>query len=144
MAASGVVLRGGEAIQPAEACGWGGPTIVDLTTFDPAIVGDRDGLLYEPDVHGFGGPCDDCAHKELLAEWSVYLKEAVTAKDWERVLFQATPLELQAISARLAGKATTGPKAFDASSLFKGPPALRDKLRGAVAFVELARGIEPF
>lgn len=143
VAGSGVALHG-PRVQPAEACGWFGPTYVELTTFDPDIAGNASGLYYNPDMHGFGGACEDCSRKALVAEWAAYLKEAVTAKDWEAILYDATPIELSQISAKLAGKAQTGPKKFESSSIWKGTAAAKDKLKSAVALVELARSLEPF
>src|SRR6185503_15653406 len=61
----------------AEACGGFGPSIFELTTFDPAVVGEPwDGLAFDPFVAGFGGGCsDDCATKAMVGDWLGYLKD---------------------------------------------------------------------
>ncbi len=125
-----------------DACGFFGPTLSDVTTFDPGVLGDPDGLDFQPWLHGFGGTCDDCGRKAMLADWGAFLKEAVSQADWSKVLFEATPQELEGLKSRLAGKTTTAPKGFEKSSLWAVPGA-KDKLRAAIDFVILARAIEP-
>ncbi len=130
--------------QRADACGWSGPTIEDLTTFDPGVVRDPawDRLHFDPFVAGFGGLCEDCARTAMLADWQGYLKDAVTAADWEQVLYQASTADLTAIAARLAGKTRVAPKGFERSTLWN-RPAARKKLAAAIRLVALARRVEP-
>jgi hypothetical protein len=110
----------------AHACGWSGPDISEMTTFDPKVLGDPtwDGLYYDPFVEGFGGVCDDCLKKAMVTDWLGHLNGAVTAKQWERLLFRASRGELAAFAN------TVG-------------PAQREKVRAALAFVDLARRVEP-
>ena len=136
-----VALRG----EQADACGggdWFG--ITELTTFDPKVLGESsfDGLEYDPFVSGYGGPCTDCSTKAMLADWQGYLT-SVTPADWEKVLVHSTEPELAGIQQRLAGKTRTGPKGYEQSSLWKAPAA-KDKLIGALGFVQLVRRVEPF
>lgn len=144
LAAACVVLRG----EPADACGWGGPVIEDLTTFDPRVLDDAGdaGLYYDPFTSGWGNPCSDCARAAMLEDWQGYLGDAVTSADWSAVLLDASEAELAAIHASLGttgpGKAGSGVAAkYAASSLWKDAKA-RPKLRAAVAVVQLARQVE--
>jgi hypothetical protein len=68
-----IAFRGGEPVANVEACGWDGPVLSELTTFDPEIVGASSGLYYDPMTHGFGGACEDCSRQAIVAEWSQYL-----------------------------------------------------------------------
>ncbi|HWU90241.1 MAG TPA: hypothetical protein VN253_23415, partial [Kofleriaceae bacterium] len=145
---AGLVLAAGLALRDdrADACGYSAPTIEELTTFDPKVLGDPtwDGLYYDPFTAGFGGPCADCAAQAMLADWHGYLKEAVTDADWQKVLVSATPAELAAIANHLAGKGSGAPPpGYEQSSLWKSPAA-RDRLAAAVAVVALARKVESF
>ena len=124
----------------AEACGGFGPSIYELTTFDPDIVGDSPGLDWLPDLHGFGGVCDECSRDAILADWIGYLP-GVKAADWQKILYEANPTELQALDAHLLGKGAA-PTGYDASSVWS-VPAQKDRLHGALQFVSLARAIEP-
>jgi hypothetical protein len=137
--AASVGLRG----ERADACGFDGFSIEELTTFDPKVLGDPtwDGLYFDPFNAGYGGACADCATKAMLADWRGYLKEAVTEADWQKVLFAATPAELAAIRNALGGSGAP-PAGYERSSLWK-IPAARDRLAAAVAFVSLARRVEP-
>ena len=126
----------------AAACGFFGPTLADVTTFDPGVLGDPDGLDFQPWLHGFGGGCEGCGKEAMLADWGGFLKGGVSQADWSKVLFEATPKELEAIKARLAGKSSGAPAGYEKSSLWAAPAA-KDKLRAAVDFVILARTIEP-
>ena len=133
-----IALRG----ERANACGGGeSPGISELTTFDPKVLGDVDGPFYEPFEHGFGGACSECIAKAMSRDWNGYFKGAIPPADWDKVLLTANETELAAIASRLSGKSTPAPKGYE--SLFKTSTA-RDKLAGAVAFVQLARKIEPF
>lgn len=147
LAVAAVVLAGGLALrgEQADACGggdWYG--IVETTTFDPKVIGDAttDGLYYDPYDAGYGGPCGECIAKAMSDDWKGYLAGAVPPADWDRVLLAANDKELAGIAAKLAGKPTpAAPKGYD--SIFKATAA-KDKLAAAVAFVQLARRVEPF
>jgi hypothetical protein len=138
VALAGVGLRG----ERARACGWSEPSIADLTTFDPEIVGDEPGLYYEPSIVGFGDSCGDCAAKAMTADWHGYLAGSVTDGDWDKILHKASTAELAAMADRLAGKGTPAPRGYEQSSLWRNAGA-RDRLRAALGVVELARRIEP-
>jgi len=143
---AGVAVHG----ERARACGFAGPTIEELTTFDPGILrgGDalRDGLDYDPFVAGFGGGCvDECAARIMLADWQGYLQDTgVAAADLEKVLKDATAGELEAMSSRLAGKSTPIPAGYEQRSLWTVAPAHKARLRAAFQTLELARSIEPY
>jgi hypothetical protein len=139
MGLAALLLRG----ERADACGWDGPSIDELTTFDPQIVdgGDGDGLYYNPYLSGYGGPCDPCLTSEMLADWAGYLKDAVTAADWQKILLEASAAELTALSDKLAGKPTAVPAGYERSSLWANAKA-RPQLREALALVKLARQVE--
>src|ERR1043166_2626729 len=72
-----VVVRG----ERARACGGEWPSISDLTTFDPKVLGDdiNDGLFYDPMTEGYAGNCDGCVANPVLADWNGYLKGAVAS-----------------------------------------------------------------
>jgi hypothetical protein len=104
----------------AKACGFYGPSsITELTTFDDTIIGEADGLTYEPYTHGFGESCDDCFAKANLAAWQSYLKTETTADDWQKVM-AAGDAEVTAMRKRAKGN-----------------------LRAALAVIELAKKVEP-
>jgi hypothetical protein len=138
-----VALRG----EAADACGWDGPTVEDLTTFDPRIAEgpERDELYYNPDQHGWGELCGSCAIEAMQADWQSYLGGAVTREDWDAVLLRGKAAELKALSELLAPGARRGaaPAAYAKSSLWKDAGA-RPKLRAAVELVRLAREVEAF
>ncbi len=115
--------------------------IEDVTTFDPSIVGDWDGLAYNPYESGFGGACDDCLAKAMLTDWTGYLP-GVTADDWKKVLLTATEADLVSLRARAAGKSTKAPKGYETSSLWK--VTAKDRVVGALDLVKLARQVEQF
>jgi hypothetical protein len=140
------VLAAGAGLRDdhADACGWSGPEIEEITTFDPKVLGEPtwDGLYYNPFVSGFGGACADCAEKAMLADWRGYLKDAVSDGDWQQILLRATPDELAAIAAHLSGRGGR-PDRYEKSSLWKSAAA-RERLAAAVAYVSLARRVEPY
>ena len=143
--AAGVLVVGSIALRDGDvrACTGGDPTIALETTFDPAVIGDATwpGLFFDGNVAGYGDRCDECLAKAIAADWRGYLGPAITDADWAHVLYELKSADLDAVAARLAGKAKTGPKGMDASSLWsKSAPV--DKLRAAVAFVQLARRVE--
>lgn len=144
-AAIALVVRGPDPVPTVEACGGFGPTYVELTTFDPQIVGVTDGLYFNPDHRGFGEFCATCDDDALVGEWSTYLKDTgIAAKDWEKLLFKATPIELEWIEQWLAGKKPGKLAGWESSTLWKVAAASKDKVKSAVALVILARSIEPF
>ncbi len=138
--AAGFLTRG----EDAEACAGWEPSIADMTTFDPGVLGDDTwgGLEYDPFNEGYGGVCEDCARRAMLDDWHGFLKEAVTPADWEQVLFKATLADIFAIEKRLSGKSAVAPKGFETSSLWS-TPAAAPRLYGAVEFVELLKRMEP-
>jgi hypothetical protein len=126
---------------PAQACAWFGPTMAEVTTFDPQLLGEGapEALTYHDQEGAIGfGACDDCGAKAMAADWRGYLGGAVSDADWAQVLHQATAAELAAIDGVLAGKRTTVPAGYEHSTLWQDPKA-RDRLRSAIAVVELAR-----
>lgn len=132
-----VGLRG----ERADACGGGMYLgIEDVTTFDPAIAGSWDGLAYNPYESGFGGACDDCLAKAMLADWTGYLP-GVTADDWKKILLTATEPDLVSLRAKATGKSTKAPKGYETSTLWKAP---KDRVVGALDVVKLARQVEPY
>jgi tetratricopeptide (TPR) repeat protein len=132
-----VGLRG----ERADACGGGMYlAIEDVTTFDPSIVGDWDGLAYNPYESSFGGACDDCLAKAMLADWTTYLT-GVTVDDWKKILLTATEADLVSLRAKAAGKSTAAPKGYETSSLWKVP---KERAIGALDLVKLARQVEPY
>lgn len=138
-AVASVTLRGEEA----DACGWSGPSVEDLTTFDPRIAEGEiaDALYYNPYQAGWGELCDSCVSQALRDDWQGYLGKAVTADDWDAILFRAQPDELKQLSEQLGGKRAAVPAAYARSSLWKDASA-RPKLRAAVELVRLVRAVE--
>lgn len=138
VAIAAVVLRG----ERATACGWSGPTVEDLSTFDPQILGEGlEGLHYDPYTAGFGEACTGCLLGALHESWLSYLGDKITSDDWEAVLFTASPADLAALGEVLAGRRKTPPAAYAKSSLLA-PGAPRAKLVAALPVVALARRIE--
>lgn len=136
VAFAAVVLRG----ERATACGWSGPTVEDLSTFDPQILGEgQEGLHYDPYNAGFGEACTGCLHGALHESWLAYLNDKVTSDDWEAVLFTASLGDLTALGEVLAGRRKTPPAAYAKSSLWAVP---RAKLVTALPLVALARRVE--
>ncbi|MEO8699325.1 MAG: hypothetical protein ABI867_04750 [Kofleriaceae bacterium] len=138
-----VVLAGGLALrgERAAACGggdWFG--ITEVTTFDPRVLADSttDGLYYDPYDAGYGGACGECITKAMSEDWKTYFGGAVPAADWDKLLLGASDAEL----AKLAGKAAA-PKGYEAIGKAVAGPA-KDKVIAAIAFVRLARKVEPF
>jgi hypothetical protein len=139
LAAAAIALRG----EPVRACAGGEPTIETETTFDPAVIGDATwkGLYFDEHVAGYGDRCDDCLAARVAADWHGYLGSAVADADWHHILYDAGDSELGAVAERLAGKPILIPKDLEHSSIWaSGAPA--DKLRRAIAFVQLARRVE--
>jgi hypothetical protein len=134
-----LTLRG----EPADACGWDGPLLDDLTTFDPLVADDPSTpyLAYDPTRRGVDGECAPCAIEAMLADWQGYLGAAVTVEDWRAVLLDASLAELRAIAAKLDGRRVTLAPAYAQSSLWRDARA-RPKLRAALALVKLARQVE--
>ncbi len=131
-----VALRG----EHADACGGGDFVgIQDVTTFDPSIVDDWDGLTYNPYVAGFGGRCTDCMTAAMMQDWTGYL-QGVAAPDWQKVLLTATEADLISLRTRASGKSTKAPKGYETSTLWK--VAAKDRVVGAIDFVRLARQVE--
>lgn len=128
----------------AEACSGWEPSIGDMTTFDPGVLGDDSwgGLEYDPFTEGYGGGCSDCSTKAMLDDWHGYLKDAVTPADWEQVLMKASLSDVFALEQRLSGKSQKVPKQFETSSLWTNAAAQK-QLYGAVEFVELLKRMEP-
>lgn len=149
--ASALLLAGLAALalrgEQADACGWDGPTVEDLTTFDPRIAEgrERDEIYYNPYQFGWGELCSSCAIEAMQEDWQGYLGSAVTREDWDAILLRAKAPELKALSELLAPGARRGavPPAYAKSSLWKDASA-RPKLRAAVEFVRLAREVEGF
>ncbi len=109
----------------ARACGgWGGPTYYDFMTFDQAITGDPDAIYFDPMVIGFGGACTECARDAMVADWHGYLQGKVTDADWKKLLFPEKQNETVAIHNRLTNRG--------------------DRVRDALAYLDLAQRIEPF
>ena len=88
----------------AEACSGWSPSVADMTTFDPGVLGDDSwgGLEYDPFTEGFGGACDSCSQTAMLDDWHGFLKEAVKREDWEQVLLKSTLSDIFAIEKRLS------------------------------------------
>lgn len=132
--------------QRADACGWSGPVIEDLTTFDPAVTGELGGagLHYDPYVAGFGGPCDDCARTAMAADWGAYFGNAVAAADWDKVLYGAPSRDLAALRAAVAsgGKAPRGWEAL--VNAVANRTSMRDPVVRALDYVALARATEAY
>ena len=128
----------------AEACAGWEPSIADMTTFDPGVLGDDSwgGLEYDPFTEGYGGACAECSTQAMFDDWHGYLKDAVTPADWEQVLMKSSLADIFAIEQRLSGKSQKAPKGFETSSLWTSPAAQK-QLYAAVELVELLRRMEP-
>jgi hypothetical protein len=129
--------------EDAEACAGWSPSISDMTTFDPGVLGGDSwgGLAYNPFEAGFGRACDHCAKAAMLADWQGFLNDAVTEEDWEQVLFKASLKDIFALEQRLSGKTTTAPDGYEDSSLWSNPSAA-SRLYSAVELVELLKRME--
>lgn len=127
----------------AEACSGWEPSIGEMTTFDPNVLGADTwfGLQYDPFDAGYGDRCEECAKTAMLDDWHGFLKDAVTPADWEQVLMKASLKDILAIELRLQGKSTAAPKGFEASSMWTS--ASSPQLYSAVEFVELLKRMEP-
>lgn len=147
-AIAALLLLGGVALrdQRADACGWSGPTIEDLTTFDPAVAADPApaGMQFDPFVAGYGGPCDDCGHDSMLADWKGYLAGAIPDGDWQKLLFLASTDQLATIAGGLAGPAAKKSSGFPLglSPATWQLPGGRAKIQRALAYVAVARKAE--
>ena len=128
----------------AVACAGIEQSIAELTTFDPAVLGDDlwSGLAFDPFDSSYGGSCEPCLAKAMLDDWHGFLGDAVTSADWEQVLMKASLADIFAIEQRLAGKAKAPPKGYETSSLWRSPDAA-PQLASAVEFVELLKRMEP-
>jgi hypothetical protein len=137
--AAGMTVRGDDA----EACSGWEPSIADLTTFDPGVLGDDvwAGLDYDPFTAGYGGPCFTCQAKAMADDWHGFLGDPITVADWDQVLNKATLKDIFAIEQFLKGKTKTVPKGFEQSSLWKATDTA--KLYDAVEFVELLTRMGP-
>ncbi len=131
---AGICVHG----ERARACGYDPPDISDETTFDPVLVGGWTGLAYDPYDETFGGACESCLDKSMMADWTGYLP-GVTAADWKPVLYRASSAELGTLRARASGRGKV-PRAYRTSSLWKAP---RKHLTAALDLVRLARDVEP-
>src|SRR5204862_3134078 len=138
VATAGFVYRG----RTVEACAGWEPSIGDMTTFDPGVLGDDfwGGLEYDPFTEGYGGECADCGTKAMLADWTGYLKD-VKSEDWEKVLMKASLADIFAIEKRLQGKSKDAPKGFEQSTLWAS--ANQPQVYAAVELVELLKRMEP-
>jgi hypothetical protein len=127
--------------QPADACGWSGPEASDLILFEPAVAADPTppGLQFDPSTAGFGGPCEDCARTAMLTDWNAYLKGAVPADAWTKVLYESTAADLRALARAVIGKGTA-----PASTPITGwkVKAARAQLERGLAYLALARDVE--
>jgi hypothetical protein len=131
------------------ACGWAPPTIEELTTFEPAVLGEDEsrGLYYDPFLQGLGGRCDECVNRQMVEDWATFLAGAVKTEDWSRALLEASSQELDALVQAVAA----GPAPAHAPALPPGKydsfaevnPSQRQKVLAALAFVKLAREVEP-
>ena len=144
LAAIAVVGDGASSPPLADACGWDGPIIEEISTFDPD-VGDEPalpGLQYDPYVSGWGGPCDDCARTAMLADWNTYFGGLFANNEWPSVLFDATDAQLVALRAAIdAGRA--GPSGFAAvTKILDGRVSLRPQASRAIEYVRFAREVE--
>jgi hypothetical protein len=108
----------------ARACSFSGPTYFEFMTFDPSITGDADGVYFDPMLIGFGGACSECAQQAMVADWHGYFQNKVADADWKKLLFPENQNESVAIRSKLASKG--------------------DRVRDALAYVDLAQKIEPF
>ena len=131
-------LRG----RSATACAGWEPSIGDMTTFDPGVLGEETwgGLEYDPFTEGYGGECADCGTRAMLADWTTYLKDVKT-EDWEQVLMKASLAEIFAIEKKLSGKSKDAPKGFEQSTLWASQN--QPQVYAAVKFVELLKRMEP-
>ena len=138
IAAAAWLVRG----KPARACGGWDPSISELTTFDPSVLGEDvwGGLEYDPFTEGFGGECSECGTKAMLADWTAHLGD-VTTEDWEKVLLKASLADIFAIEKRLQGKAKSAPKGFEQSTLWTSKD--QPRVYAAVELVELLKRMEP-
>jgi hypothetical protein len=132
-----VAVRG----ERAYACGggdWGG--IEEVTTFDPKLLGEWDGLAWDPDHAGFGGGCSECLTTAMVSDWIAYLN-GVSAPDWQKILIKATEQELAELRTRAGKPSAPAPKGYETSTVWK---AQKDRLIAALDFVKLARQLEPY
>jgi|GEM_PF-1915797 len=127
----------------AEACGWDGPSIEDLTTFDPTVADEvgRPGLAYDPFNAGFGGPCDDCARTAMIADWTGYLGGTLTAAQFDQLAIQATSAELAALRKHLAGRGPVPPALATIAAAAQRQPAVRTSLLRAVDYIAFSRQV---
>ena len=144
LAAIAVVGDGVSSPPLADACGWDGPILEEVSTFDPD-VGDEPvlpALQYDPYTSGWGGPCDDCARAAMLSDWNGYFGGLFSGNEWASVLFDASDTQLVALRAAIdAGR--TGPSGFSpVSKLLDGRISMRPQASRAIEYVRFAREVE--
>ncbi len=131
----------------AEACGWSGPEMSDLTTFDPGVIGDdlNTGLQFEPSEQGYWGTCASCAKTPIIDDWTGYLAVNGVAKaDIEELVTKAGVPELDLIALRLAGTSVPMPQAYTSSTIWKASSTDKAKLAGAARYLSLAKAVEEY
>ena len=128
---------------PAIACA-DPPDIADETTFDPRVLGDATpaGLYFDPYTAGFGEPCADCAHREMLADWAGWLGPEVRPEDWEAILLHAPLPDIDGLVFKLKGKAKEAPVGFAESSVLRLAGTARERAVAGLYFVGFARRVE--
>jgi hypothetical protein len=132
---------------PARACGGGDVDVDSITTFDPAVIGDagEGGLFWDPTTSGIGhGPCEDCAAREMQADWGAFFGPGVPWADWSKILLSASLPQIDAliVAAKGAG-AHPPPSGFERNAVLTAVDR-RDDVVAALYFVGFARRVEPF
>lgn len=116
-----VLVVGARHEPSSRACVGGDPTVAEVTTFDPAVLGVAgwEPVYYDPFHSGFGGYSPGGELDDVLADWRGYLKGAVPDAEWKHLLLEAPDAELAKKAAGATGK-----------------------LADALAFVRIARQVE--
>lgn len=130
--------------QSARACGWSPPLIEELTLFDTDLAKDPApiALFYDPNIVGFGDRCDACAKESMRADWNGYFNGAIVIESWLAALLEEPQERLRALRDAVLGHAPA-PDSLSAQDLVvKSPPALRERLAGALDYAILARQVE--
>ena len=127
---------------PAWACA-DGPTIEEETTFDPSVAGTSEAqLFYDPNVIGFGGPCETCAKDEMRTDWEGYLGPGINIGEWMIVLLSAELPDIDGMIFSLQGKPAKLAGGFARSTVIGNDPSSKEKRIAALYFVGFARRAE--
>ncbi len=138
------LILGGDGARSANACGWGPPTMAELTTFDPSVAGEAPDVALEYDVntYGVGARCSECERRAMQADWDRYFSGQVDTANWEQALFHAREVDLKALQRCIlrGGEAPTMLRPINVT--VQRQPELRELVSSALSYLLHARQVE--